>query len=56
MLTLTIIDKNTFKNYSKTKLVLKLIEENKEDLINYWNRVVVNGESIKFKMFFPIKF
>lgn len=54
LLTLTIIDQKTFKNTSKTKLALNLIEKNQEDLINYWNKVVVEGESIKFKMFCPV--
>ena len=51
--TLEIMDKNIFKNNKKNKLALDMIKKNQQGLINYWNKVVINGESIKFKMFFP---
>ena len=47
--TLTIMDK-PFKNKAKNKKVLEVIKLNQEGLINYWNKVVVNGEYMKFKM------
>lgn len=47
---LQIMDK-PFKNKSKTKLALNCIKKNKESLINYWNKVVVKGEKVKFKMY-----
>lgn len=36
----------------KIKEAIHWIERNKKDLLNYWNKVIVNGESIKFKMKF----
>lgn len=51
--TLEIMDKKTFKNNKKNKLAVDMIRENQQGLINYWNKVVVKGESIKFRMFFP---
>lgn len=53
LITLEILDKKTFKNPKKTAIALKMIELNQKELINYWNKVVVNGESIKFKMYLP---
>ena len=35
-------------NPRKNKLVLSTIKDNQQDLLNYWNKVVVNGESIKY--------
>ncbi len=37
---------------SKIDFAIEKIKDNQEDLINYWNNVVVNGESMKFKMRF----
>lgn len=48
-----ILDKNTFKSPKKTKLAIELVKLNQEELLNYWNKVVINGESIKYKMYFP---
>lgn len=42
-----------FSNRKRTKLALDLIELNQENLLKYWNDVVVNGESVKFKMYIP---
>lgn len=39
-------------NKSKIKYAIKKIKENQEELIDYWNRFVKNGETIKFKMKF----
>ena len=49
--TLEIMDKIIFKNPRKNKLALNTIRDHQQDLLNYWNKVVVNGESIKYKMF-----
>lgn len=51
--TLQVLDKKTFKSKAKTKLALQMIRLNQKELINYWNAVVINGETIKFKMYFP---
>lgn len=37
---------------SKMKFAIKMIKENQKDLQNYWDTVVVKGETIKFKMRF----
>jgi len=50
---LKIMDKKTFKSKSKTKMAIEMIKLNQNDLINYWHKVVIKGESIKFKMYFP---
>lgn len=42
-----------FSNRKRTKLALELIELNQDDLLKYWNDVVVNGESVKFNMYIP---
>lgn len=46
--TLKVIDKPFKKN--KMKKALEIIQKNQEELINYWNVVVVNGETMKFKI------
>lgn len=48
-----IMDENVFKNPKKVKYALEVVSYNQKDLLNYWYKVVVNGEKIKFKMFFP---
>ncbi len=53
--TLSILDKKTFDNKNKTNEAIRMVKINQDQLINYWNEVVVNGESIKFKMYFPFK-
>lgn len=53
LITLMPMDKKTFKNPKMTKKALKAIELNKDNLINYWNKVVINGECVKFKMYIP---
>lgn len=30
-----------------------MIKKNQLELLNYWNKVVINGENIPFKMYFP---
>lgn len=40
-----------FKNKKKTKDALQIIKKHQGQLINYWNKVVNKGESIKFNMF-----
>ena len=52
---INILDDKTFKNPKMTKIALKMVELNRKELIDYWNRVVIKGESIKFKMYFPYK-
>lgn len=49
---LKIMDKE-FKNRKRTKIALEIIKKNQKELIKYWNNVVVKGEMIKFKMYFP---
>lgn len=49
---LKIMDKE-FKNKKRTKIALETIKKNQKELIKYWNNVVVKGETIKFKMYFP---
>ena len=46
--TLKILDK-PFKK-SKMQYALKIIKENQKELINYWNKVVIKGEKLKFKL------
>lgn len=46
--TLEVMDK-PFKK-SKMKIALKKIQKNQSELINYWNEVVVKGETLEFKM------
>ena len=46
--TLKILDK-PFKK-SKMNIALDTIKKNQKALLNYWNKVVINGESMKFKM------
>lgn len=50
---LKIMDKTIFKNPKKNKLALKMIKLNQKELIDYWNKVVIKGEKIKFKMYLP---
>ena len=44
--------KVTGEPFKKTKMdvVFKVITEHKQELRNYWNKAVVNGESIPFKL------
>lgn len=46
--TLEIMDK-PFKK-SKMKIAIKKIKKNQLGLINYWNKVVINGETLEFEM------
>ena len=52
------IDLNTLKvlngTFKKSKIdfALEKIKENQEDLLNYWDKFVKNGETIRFKMRF----
>jgi hypothetical protein len=49
--TLKVMDKPYgFKTPSKTDYALEMIKTNQKELLNYWNKVVINHESIKFKM------
>ena len=47
-----ILDK-PFKNNKYNKIALKCVAANRKSFLNYWNRSVVNGESIKFRMYIP---
>ena len=49
---LEILDKR-FKSRKRTKLAIEIIKTNQEELIKYWNNVVINGEKVKFKMYLP---
>ncbi len=51
--TLQIIDNKTFKNPKKTKEAVLMVKNNQKELLNYWEKVVIKGEKIKFKMFLP---
>lgn len=42
-----------FKNKQRTKKAIELIKLNQNQLIKYWNNVVVKGETVKFKMYIP---
>jgi len=46
--------KVTHGSFKKSKIdyAIQKIKENQEELIDYWNRFVKNGETIKFKMKF----
>lgn len=46
--TLKILDK-PFKK-SKVKIVKKFVKEHQVDLLNYWNKAIINGESIKLNI------
>lgn len=48
LLTLEIMDK-PFKK-SKMKIAINKIKRNQVELINYWNKVVINGETLDFEM------
>lgn len=37
-----------FKNKKKTKIALKWIKENKNDLLNYWNNIIISNADIDF--------
>lgn len=45
---LTIIDKPFKKN--KMDYALNIVKENQKDLLLYWQKVVINGESLKFNL------
>ena len=49
---LTIMDK-PFKNKRQNELIIRVIKKNQNELIKYWNNVVINGESVKFRMYIP---
>lgn len=49
--TLEPIDKKLFKNPKLNKKVMKLIEKNQVELIQYWDDVIVNGIQSNFKMY-----
>lgn len=36
-----------------TSLAIKCIKINQKDLLRYWENTVVNGQSVKFKMYLP---
>ncbi len=44
-----IIDK-PFKNKKKSKVALDFCRKYKHELIEYWNKVVINGENMKFEL------
>ena len=46
--TLKILDK-PFKS-SKMKYALKVVKDNQYELINYWNKAIVNGEPLEFHL------
>ena len=48
---LKIMDK-PFKEKSRNKNAVKYVSNNQKVLLNYWNKVVVNGETIKLEMDF----
>ena len=50
--TLEIMDK-PFKNNHNNKLAIKGVKLNQSELLRYWNRTVMKGESVKFKMYLP---
>lgn len=52
LLSLKLLDK-PFKNKKRTKLAIDLIRINQSEFIKYWNEVVVNGETVKLKMYIP---
>lgn len=39
-----------FKSKQKTKVALKLVSKNQKELLAYWNKVVINGETLKFEI------
>lgn len=41
-----LLNNKGFKNKRKTKVALRWIENHKEDLLNYWNRVVISDANI----------
>lgn len=52
LITLEEIDRG-FKNKKQMKRTLECLSLNQEQLLNYWNEVVLNGETLKFKMYVP---
>lgn len=52
LLNLKLLDK-PFKNKKRTKLAIDLVRINQSEFIKYWNEVVVNGETVKLKMYIP---
>lgn len=40
----------TFKNKRKTETAINFIRNHNSELLNYWHRVVINGESLKLKI------
>lgn len=52
LINLSIIDR-PFKNNKRNKIALDCIKENQQELIKYWNRNVINGESVKLRMYIP---
>jgi len=49
LLDFEIIDK-PFKSKKKMAIALQVIREHQEELLNYWNKVIMNRESFKFKL------
>lgn len=54
LITLDILDK-AFKNNKYTKIAIDVIKTNRLELLRYWEKVVLKGESVKFKMYVPYK-
>ena len=52
LLNLKLLDR-PFKNKKRTKLAIDLVRINQSEFIKYWNEVVVNGETVKLKMYIP---
>lgn len=42
-----------FKNKKRTELALELVKLNQDELIKYWNDVVIHGETVKLKIYIP---
>lgn len=54
LINIRILDK-PFKSKSKTKKAMGIIKINQQELIKYWNNVVVKGEKVKLKLFLPVR-
>lgn len=52
LLNLKLLDR-PFKNKKRTKLAIDLVRINQSEFIKYWKEVVVNGETVKLKMYIP---
>lgn len=50
---LSIMDTKKIHDNRITSLAIKCIKINQKDLLRYWENTVVNGQSVKFKMYLP---